>query len=214
MKTSEQTNEISLDLAKAQGVLSNPIKDGNNPHFRSKYATLDTGLNIVRECLSKHNIAVVQATRVEGNILMLDTRLTHKSGQWVEGEYPVCAFPAKQQEMGSALTYSRRYSLFSLVGIAGEEDDDANAAVSTIAAPKRPAKAEMYDVKKSVVERDRLKNLLDWCGSDKELGEWSVTNSAALACLQPADRELMKGFYKDQQEAIKSLVVQKERNVA
>lgn len=203
MKTSDQTNEISLDLAKAQGVLSNPIKDGNNPHFRSKYATLDTGLTIVRECLSKHNIAVVQATRVEGNILMLDTRLTHKSGQWIEAEYPVCAFPAKQQEMGSALTYSRRYSLFSLVGIAGEEDDDANAAVSTVSAPKRALKVEMFDTQKSIKERDRLLGLIAQCFSEKQLGEWSVEHSITLSCLQPADREAMKEAYREQQTAIK-----------
>ena len=93
MRTSEEIGEISTDLAKAQAVIVNPSKDGNNPHFKSKYATLDTGLNIVRECLSKHNISVVQATRVESNILMLDTRLTHKSGQWFEIRF---AHPAYQ----------------------------------------------------------------------------------------------------------------------
>ena len=203
MKTSEATNEISLDLAKAQGVLSNPTKDGFNPGYKSKYATLDTALNIVRECLSKHNIAVVQATRIEGNLLMLDTRLTHKSGQWIEAEYPVCAFPAKQPEMGSALTYSRRYSMFSLVGIAGEEDDDANAAVSAVSAPKRTAKAEMFDIQKSIKERDRLMGLLAQCFSTKQLGEWSVEHSITLSCLQTADREAMKLAYVDQQTLIK-----------
>lgn len=203
MRTSEEIGEISTDLAKAQAVIVNPSKDGNNPHFKSKYATLDTGLNIVRECLSKHNISVVQATRVESNILMLDTRLTHKSGQWFESEYPVCAFPAKQQEMGSALTYSRRYSLFSLVGIAGEEDDDANAAVSVVSAPKRPVKAEMFDVQKSIKERDRLMGLLAQCSSHKQLEEWSVEHSVTLASIQPADREAMKEAYLTQQTAIK-----------
>jgi hypothetical protein len=203
MKTSEQTNEISLDLAKAQGVLSNPTKDGNNPHFKSKYATLDTGLNIVRECLSKHNIAVVQATRIEGNILMLDTRLTHKSGQWIEAEYPVCAFPAKQQDMGSALTYSRRYSMFSLVGIAGEEDDDGNAAVSAVSAPKRTVKAEMFDLKTSIKERDRLMGLIGNCFSEKQLSDWSNEHKVTLNSLQPADREAMKLAYVDQQTLIK-----------
>lgn len=134
---------------------------------------------------------------------MLDTRLTHKSGQWIEAEYPVCAFPAKQQEMGSALTYSRRYSMFSLVGIAGEEDDDANAAVSAVSAPKRTAKAEMFDIQKSIKERDRLMGLLSLCFSTKQLGEWSVEHSITLSCLQPADREAMKLAYVDQQTLIK-----------
>lgn len=175
MRTSEAINEISLDLSKAQAVIVNPAKDGNNPHFRSKYATLDTGLNIVRECMSKHNISVVQATRVEGNVLMLDTRLAHKSGQWIEAEYPVCAFPAKQQEMGSALTYSRRYSLFSLVGIAGEEDDDGNAAVTATQAPKRDKPAELTAIQSSEVLEGLLETLSK-CVSNTALIEWANEN--------------------------------------
>lgn len=204
MRTSEAINEISLDLSKAQGVLANPIKDGNNPHFRSKYATLDTGLNIVRECMSKHNISVVQATRVEGNVLMLDTRLAHKSGQWIEAEYPVCAFPAKQQEMGSALTYSRRYSLFSLVGIAGEEDDDGNAAVTATQAPKRERPSELSAEQSSEILEELLASLKQ-CVSHTALEEWGEANRGKTANLIKAHRVRIGEEYLKVENSIKNV---------
>jgi len=203
MRTSEAINEISLDLSKAQGVLANPIKDGNNPHFRSKYATLDTGLNIVRECMSKHNISVVQATRVEGNVLMLDTRLAHKSGQWIEAEYPVCAFPAKQQEMGSALTYSRRYSLFSLVGIAGEEDDDGNAAVTATQAPKREKPSELTATQSSEVLKD-LTETLKKCVSNTALLEWADANRSKTENLTKVDKTTIGQEYTNMEAKLKT----------
>lgn len=203
MRTSEAINEISLDLSKAQAVIVNPAKDGNNPHFRSKYATLDTGLNIVRECMSKHNISVVQATRVEGNVLMLDTRLAHKSGQWIEAEYPVCAFPAKQQEMGSALTYSRRYSLFSLVGIAGEEDDDGNAAVTATQAPKRDKPAELTAIQSSEVLEGLLETLSK-CVSNTALIEWANENRPRTENLIKAHKQRIRDEYTNMEDKLKA----------
>lgn len=153
MKTSETTGKISADLAKAQSVLKNPGKDAVNPHFRNSYATLDAGLNICREALSKHQIALIQATRIEGDILILETRLTHSSGEWLEAEYPVCRFPAKPQEMGSAMTYAKRYALFSFVGIAGEDDDDGNAANNTtVSAPARITPQQVKELEDLLIE--------------------------------------------------------------
>lgn len=135
MKSSEQTNEISAALAKAQGTINNPGKTAINPHFKSQYADLSSGINAIREGLSSNGIAFVQATRVEGDVVMLDTRLTHSGGQWIESEWPVTKLPAQPQVIGSALTYARRYSLFSLVGIAGEDDDGTAASKAEIHAP-------------------------------------------------------------------------------
>jgi hypothetical protein len=127
MKCSTQINEIVAALAKAQGTINNPGKKATNPHYKSQYADLSMGLNAIREGLSANGLAVIQSTRMWDNVLMLDTRLAHSSGQWFEAEYPVCTLPGQPQIIGSALTYARRYSLFGLVGIAGE-DDDGNAA--------------------------------------------------------------------------------------
>jgi hypothetical protein len=137
MRTSEQIDQIATALAKAQGAIQNPAKDSENPHFKSKYADLSGGLNVVRPILSQNGIAVVQMTRMDGDLMMLDTRLAHSSGQWIESDYPVCRFPAKQQEVGSALTYARRYSLFAAAGIAGEDDDGNEASKSETPAPPR-----------------------------------------------------------------------------
>ena len=207
MMTSEATDIIDAALAKAQAEIENPTKDATNPHFRSKYATLDAGLNIVRTVLSKHGISITQPTRVEDGILMLDTRLACQ-GQWIASEYPVCAFPVKQQEMGSALTYSRRYSLFSLVGIAGEEDDDANAATAATPAPKRQAKpaqpaVDVFPPDASAETTRVMLTFLDNAKSVQELREWAGSNSRVLASLQEADRAKVREAYKMHEEKLK-----------
>ena len=118
-------------LAKAQGEIRNPGKNAENPHFKSKYANLADGIMAIREALSKHGVAYVQTTRVDGGILFLTTALIHAvSGETIESEWPVGAYEKlTPQQMGSSLTYARRYSLFGLVGISGtDDDDDGNAA--------------------------------------------------------------------------------------
>jgi hypothetical protein len=207
MKTSENTELLDAALAKAQAELQNPVKEATNPHFKSKYATLDAGLNIVRECLSKHGVSFMQPTRVEDGILMLETRLAC-GGQWIVSEYPVCAFPVKHQEMGSALTYARRYSLFSLVGIAGEEDDDANAATSSTNAPRRvptppkPPQAGMSQ-EESQLARDMLISALEMAVTEADLIDWQEMNKATIAKLMEADRQAVRDAYGDHRQALK-----------
>jgi ERF superfamily len=137
MRWSEEVNEIATALAKAQAVLINPGKDSENPAFKaggkvSKYAGLADALVILRKELSNVSVAILQAPRIDGETQVLDTRLVHSSGQWVGCEWPIGRLGMKQQELGSATTYARRYSLFSLVGIAGaDDDDDGNEASKT-----------------------------------------------------------------------------------
>ena len=94
-----------------------------------RYAPLSSGLDIVRKTLSQHEIATVQATAVDqaAGIVNLTTVLAHSSGEWIASDWPVCALEdmASPNRMGAALTYARRYALFTLVGIAGEDDIDA-----------------------------------------------------------------------------------------
>jgi hypothetical protein len=207
MRTSEATELLDAALAKAQAELQNPVKEATNPHFKSKYATLDAGLNIVRECLSKHGVSFMQPTRVEDGILMLETRLAC-GGQWIVSEYPVCAFPVKHQEMGSALTYARRYSLFSLVGIAGEEDDDANAATSSTNAPRRvptPPKPPQTGMsqEESQLARDMLISALEMAVTEADLIDWQEMNKPTLAKLMEADRQAVRDAYGDHRQALK-----------
>jgi hypothetical protein len=86
-------------------------------------------LDLVRKALGQHEIATVQTTSIDAGagLIRLTTTLAHSSGEWVSSDWPVCAFgdTAAPHRMGAALTYARRYALFTLVGIAGEDDLDA-----------------------------------------------------------------------------------------
>jgi len=137
-RSSETIGTIAAALAKAQAQLVNPEKsltgtirsDMTGAAERSfRYAPLSSGLDIVRKTLSKHEIATVQTTSIDDNagIVRLSTVLAHASGEWIASDWPVCAVSetAAPHRMGAALTYARRYALFTLVGIAGEDDVDA-----------------------------------------------------------------------------------------
>lgn len=142
-RSSESVAALGGALAKAQAQLVNPEKsliatipsrrqgawagEGEESSFR--YASLASGLDIVRKTLSQHEIATVQTTAVEQatGLVNLTTTLLHASGEWIASDWPVCPISelASPRRMGAALTYARRYALFTLVGIAGEDDLDA-----------------------------------------------------------------------------------------
>jgi hypothetical protein len=137
-RSSETIGAIAAALAKAQAELTNPEKSmiatirAANPRERDqtfRYAALSSGLDIVRKSLGGHEIATVQTTAIdkEAGLIRLTTMLAHSSGEWLSSEWPVCAIceAAYPRRMGAALTYARRYALFTLVGIAGEDDLDA-----------------------------------------------------------------------------------------
>src|SRR5438874_2694542 len=137
-RSSDTIATIAAALAKAQVELTNPEKSLiatiRSPFPREadrtfRYAPLSSGLDIVRKSLGRHEIATIQSTEIdqEGGLLRLTTILAHSSGEWVSSEWPVCqiADVSSAQRMGAALTYARRYALFTLVGIAGEDDLDA-----------------------------------------------------------------------------------------
>jgi hypothetical protein len=149
---SESIGSIAAALAKAHAELTNPEKSLvatiRSPFHRDRtfrYAPLSSGLDIVRKGLGQHEIATIQTTEIDkdAGFLRLTTVLAHSSGEWISSEWPVCAIAdmASAQRMGAALTYARRYALFTLVGIAGEDDLDApdlNATAKTgVAEPPR-----------------------------------------------------------------------------
>ncbi len=137
-RSSETIGAIAAALSKAQSELTNPEKsltatmrpDRPGAAERSfRYAPLSSGLDIVRKTLGQHEIATVQTTSIdqEAGLIRLTTMLAHSSGEWVSSDWPVCPVSetAAPHKMGAALTYARRYALFTLVGIAGEDDLDA-----------------------------------------------------------------------------------------
>ena len=137
-RSSELIGAIAAALAKAQAELTNPEKSLvatiRSPFPREgdrtfRYAPLSSGLEIVRKSLGRHEIATFQTTAIdkEAGLIRLTTVLAHSSGEWVSSDWPVCSVSetAAPHRMGAALTYARRYALFTLVGIAGEDDLDA-----------------------------------------------------------------------------------------
>jgi hypothetical protein len=162
-QSSETIGTIAAALAKAQAQLVNPEKSlvgtirsdqvgGSDRAFR--YAPLSSGLDIVRKTLSQHEIATVQTTSIDEvvGIVRLSTVLAHASGEWISSDWPVCAISetTAPHRMGAALTYARRYGLFTLVGIAGEDDLDAPDLIApttpsprTEEPPARKAKARV-----------------------------------------------------------------------
>jgi hypothetical protein len=136
-RSSDTIGTLSGALAKAQAELTNPEKSLvatiRSPFPREadrtfRYAPLSSGLDIVRKSLGRHEIATIQSTEIdkEAGFLRLTTILAHSSGEWISSEWPVCQIAdiSSAQRMGAALTYARRYALFTLVGIAGEDDLD------------------------------------------------------------------------------------------
>lgn len=124
---SEQINELAAALAKAQGVLEGALKGKVNPAFKTKYADLASVWDAAREPLSSNGLSVVQLTQEAEGGMVLVTMLMHSSGQWVSSRYPIRPVKSDPQGYGSALSYARRYSLMSVVGVSPEEDD-GNAA--------------------------------------------------------------------------------------
>ena len=137
-RSSESIGTIAAALAKAQLEIANPEKSLTatirSPFPREgdrsfRYASLANGLDLVRKSLGRHEIATVQTTSIDeaAGLIRLTTTLAHSSGEWLSSDWPVCpvAETAAPHRMGAALTYARRYGLFTLVGIAGEDDLDA-----------------------------------------------------------------------------------------
>jgi hypothetical protein len=137
-RSSDTIGAIATALAKAQIELQNPEKaltaTIQSPFPREamrtfRYAALSSGLDLIRKSLGRQEIATVQTTSIDeaAGLIRLTTVLAHSSGEWISSDWPVCAVSetAAPQRMGAALTYARRYALFTLVGIAGEDDLDA-----------------------------------------------------------------------------------------
>jgi hypothetical protein len=159
---------LAAALAKAQMALTNPEKSltGTLPGARPdepgrtfRYASLSSGLDLVRKVLGQHEIATLQTT-VDQDIqtVSLTTVLAHSSGEWIASDWPVCTLSemASPRRMGAALTYARRYALFTLVGIAGEDDlDAADLAGSRRALQRR----ETFSIRESSTKTARQKSL-------------------------------------------------------
>ena len=216
-QSSSSIGNLAAALAKAQVELVNPEKsmvatmpaDGKRAAEQIfRYAPLCSGLDIVRKTLGRHEIATVQATAIDkaAGFVNVTTTLAHSSGEWISSDWPVCSLEdmASPKRMGAALTYARRYALFALVGITGEDDLDApdlNAPAPADGGAKklplhgqiRPNGGRKYfwrkipagrDVKAGVNSANAvLKSQLSAMLRDQLLGELKEVNSVDAAAM-------------------------------
>ncbi|MEY9127609.1 ERF family protein [Bradyrhizobium yuanmingense] len=216
-QASEHIGAIAAALARAQAELTNPEKtltaQIRSPFLRDddrtfRYASLASGLDIVRKTLSQQEIATIQTTRVEetSGHIHLTTLLAHSSGEWISSDWPVCA--ARDIEaphrMGAALTYARRYALFALVGIAGEDDLDApDAAAGPPAPPTLKAspgkgalnRAPVLRPGESAALREQLLRQLEALPASTDLLGWAMTSLPLKNSLQEPDARRVEAAY-------------------
>ena len=207
---------------------------GTEQTFR--YAPLSSGLDIVRKILGQHEIATVQTTSIDqaAGIINLTTVLAHASGEWIASDWPVCAISetATPQRMGAALTYARRYALFTLVGIAGEDDLDApdlTTPTDRTPGPQTPkahgngqlkgtrhpspwqGRRDAADHRQatpilateaSAQLRDRLLTEVHELGSSDDAATWAHGNLADKNKLNAADAQAVENAFKAKLEAL------------
>jgi ERF superfamily len=137
---SEQINELSKALSKAQGELKHASKDSNNPYFKSKYADLAEVWNACRQALSDNNLSIAQLLEIIDGKPALVTVLSHSSGQWMKSTAMLPISKPGAQEIGSCITYFRRYSLAAMVGVYQDDDDGEKAQKEYREESKKPEK--------------------------------------------------------------------------
>jgi hypothetical protein len=116
-------------LSLAQGQFKKAIKDASNPFFKSNYADFESIIDAVRPALAANGLCILQPTTVIGDKLYVQTIVAHKSGQMIDGLYPVVAMKQDPQALGSAITYAKRYGAAAMLGVITSEDDDGEAAM-------------------------------------------------------------------------------------
>lgn len=129
-RRSGELNELAAALSKAQSEFAPIKKENSNPFFKSKYADLSTVIEAVSKTLGKHGLSFTQLPSFLDGKVIVTTVLMHSSGQWMSSELAMPLAKSDAQGVGSAITYARRYALQSALGVAAEDDDDGNAAVS------------------------------------------------------------------------------------
>src|SRR5262249_9116977 len=190
------------------------------------YAPLASGLGIVRKTLGQHEIATIQSTAIDkdAGVVNLTTMLAHASGEWIASDWPVCpvAETANPQRMGAALTYARRYTLFTLVGIAGEDDLDApelcevppSCRTSRLPSrtrvngrghgPTRGESSAITDREQSATLRDRLLAEIGEITSAERAASWAQEALAAKNKLSAPDAKVVEETFEQRLSALAS----------
>ncbi|HUD01713.1 MAG TPA: ERF family protein [Rhabdochlamydiaceae bacterium] len=167
---SENISEISKALAKAQGEMTHASKDSSNPYFKSKYADLAEVWNACRQALSENSLSVIQLLELIDGQPALITILSHSSGQWMKSTAVLPVSKPGAQELGSCITYLRRYSLAAMVGVYQDDDDGEKAQKEHREESKKSERLskdqieKLYALTDEINDSDYLLKLEDYLG--------------------------------------------------
>lgn len=163
MRTSTEVIEIAKAMCDFQGDYEGAQKEGLNPHFKSKYITLDSIRQSIKTHMKLNGLSVMQDVTSQGNTVSVETRIQHISGQFMEfGPLTITLGKIDAQSAGSAATYAERYALCAALGISSEIDDDANAAMQDKVTPKKQEETPIALITKDqMVEMDEILKWLD-----------------------------------------------------
>lgn len=201
---SAELDKLAAALSAAQGKFTNPPKNATNPHFRSRFASLDAIVEMARPVLAENGLAVLHLVGTAGGATVLRTRLLHTSGQWLDSVVPLLSAAKGPQVFGSELTYQKRYNLCAVLNIVADSDDDAQAAQEQQgkSRPRPPARGQRdqqqeppHDPAPSpfvVVSRDgEIKELAD---ARAWIAEWQMRLNAVGKAGKPvADKRATVG---------------------
>jgi hypothetical protein len=195
---SETTADLNAALAKAQSAMKAAAFNKTNPHFKNRYADLASVIDAIRDPLTANGLSYTQTTEIRDGGFVLVTTLRHGTGQWIASEYPL-PIAAKPQELGSALTYARRYSLSAIACVAADDDDDAEGARKEDQRSSAPTpKPNVMQAKKESVPQEpqaiAASDFVEWGGlfvaavgmanGEAEVNEWLSKNEVGLSALE------------------------------
>lgn len=166
---SEQLDQLYTSLAKAQAEMRDAELNSKNPHFKSEYADLTSIVKCSRPALTKNGLSVIQQMMIDptGQTIM-QTRLCHISGQWIESRLPVKPDREGVQALGSYITYLRRYSYTSLIGVV-DQDDDGEASEGRTETKATISSKTVPLVNNEKITLDQAKVLLAEIGMNTDL---------------------------------------------
>lgn len=215
MRTSESIKALAPALTAALGKLEGAAKTAKNPHFKNTYADLASVVDASREILAAQDLAVMQSPGliVEGR-LQLFTRIIHKSGEWIEGEFHMPLAKSDPQATLATLTYARRGALMAILGIPAVDDDgetavgrgtDSNSASGPRQEPRQTRREEPQE--SAAVQAAGV--AISLCLSEAALVKWAADNKAGIAEMTPADQAEVRRLYGLRLEKLRATVPSK-----
>jgi hypothetical protein len=210
MNKSEDIKELAAALVAAHAEIKGVVKSATNPYFKSKYATLESVVDAVKEPLLKQGIVVIQGLQDAENGVAIETMLLHNSGQWLSSTLRLPASKEDAQGYGSACTYGRRYGLMAICGVPAE-DDDGQAATATAPSRITPVAGSLASLEPA--EQQEAKTIanaiVDYWTAGEEFKAYEAFYDAGLTnemklgvweVLQPHSkiRNKLKAMHKDQ----------------